>query len=186
MAAKRNMLAGLTLSTLLVLTPYFEDGGKEHHYVYLDPIGKKTWCSGETNNTLGKRIVVGKTYFTTEECRKLLIDSLNAHSAPLNKLSYELTDGQKIAFTDITYNVGITKFERSSIYAQLISRQADAACNSIMKWRYMGKKDCAIKSNKCFGIYNRRVIETKICKAKGDVSQLVSDLIDLPIGGSDE
>ena len=93
---RNSIIAGSTFAILAAaFTGHFE--GKRN-YVYLDPIGVKTWCNGETKDTLGKKIVVGKTYFTNDECSQLLMKSLQKHNAPLEQLDYDLTPGQHYAF----------------------------------------------------------------------------------------
>lgn len=178
---RRNLLVGGSLLALAAAAFTARQEGTIHP-VYLDPVGKPTWCSGETNDSLGKKIIVGKTTFTPDECTLLLQRSLTKHNAPLERLDYELTSGQHVAFVDFIYNVGESKFNKSTMAKLLIAGKPRAACDELYKWRFMAGRDCSIASNKCGGIWKRRQEEHNICV--NDDPDLIK-LAGLPIGGEE-
>jgi len=121
-------LVGAAAATaLLSFTPAFE--GTELS-TYRDMGGVLTYCTGATENAAW-----GKTY-TPAQCRAQLDRDLERHAAgiamciPLARL----TDGQKVAFVDIAYNIGVSGFCGSSMARHTNSGNMVGACNALMAW----------------------------------------------------
>ncbi len=187
MAIRKNVLTSgvglVVLAATLKLTSFFEG---EKHYVYLDQTGKATWCNGVTNNTLGKKIVVGKTYFSSEECALLLKEELVKHNKPFEKLSYELAPEPWIGLLDFNYNTGALR-DGVGIYEKLKAKDIHGSCQKILEYRYIrvnGKLlDCSIKANKCSGIWTRRYAENRVCLGQMTVDEFLKSVGALPTGG---
>lgn len=180
---KNTIAAGGLFAALATAFIQFHEG--EKNYVYLDPVGIKTWCTGETNETLGKKIVVGKTYFTDEECGKILEKNLQKYNKPLEKLDYDLDDGAHLAFLDFTFNAGITRFESSSMMKRLKIGEVREACDAILKYKYAQGVDCS-KSSKCSGVWKRRYNEWAVCTGKIGVSEFLISVGKLPKAAPDD
>ena len=188
MGVKRNTLTGIggliVLISTMKFTGYFEG---EKNYVYLDQTGKPTWCNGVTNNTLGKKIIVGKTYFSKEECAILLKEELIKHNEPFERLTFDLSPPAHIGFLDFNYNTGAMQ-NKNGIYQTLKSGDVTTACNKILDYRFIkinGKPvDCSIKENKCNGIWTRRYYENQVCLNKITVDEFLQKVYKLPKGGN--
>jgi len=152
---KKNVLAGSTIiGTLFALVAGFE-GYKTTAY---QDTGKVwTICYGET-----KGVKRGDTA-TKQQCDNMLIQSLLAHNKPFESLPYELPDNVHLATLDWTYNVGTGNATSSTLWKYLRVGQWEKACNELPKWRFVAKQDCSIRSNNCWGVYQRRLMEQKIC-----------------------
>jgi len=177
MAVKNKIIAGSLTAALATAFIQYHEGTK--NYVYVDPVGVKTWCTGETKITLGKPIVVGKTYFSDEECAQILEQSLQQYNKPLEALPYELERGPHIAFLDFTLNTGETTFNKSSMMRDLKAGDVQSACGNLLKYKYSKKIDCS-KSSKCKGVWQRRFDEWQVCAKKITVEEFLLRVGKLP------
>ncbi|UTC25957.1 putative lysozyme [Phage vB_KsaM-C1] len=151
----RNVLAGSTiLGSLIALVAGFEGYRTD---AYRDTGGVWTICYGET-----KGVKRGDTA-TKQQCDNMLIKSLLAHNKPFESLPYELPDNVHLATLDWAYNVGTANATSSTLWQYLRGRQWEKACNELPKWRFVANQDCSIRSNNCWGVYQRRLTEQKIC-----------------------
>jgi lysozyme len=121
------LVGAVAATALLSFTPAFE--GTELS-TYRDMGGVLTYCTGATENAAW-----GKTY-TPAQCRAQLDRDLERHAAgiamciPLARL----TDGQKVAFVDIAYNIGVSGFCGSSMARRTNAGDMVGACNALMAW----------------------------------------------------
>lgn len=119
-----------------------------------------TVCYGETQVAMHR--------YTQAECLDMLQNGLAQRGVSIRAITPgfdKLTDGQKVAVVDFTYNVGIGDYARSTLRRQYSAGNFPAACEQFMRWRYVnnGRVDCAIASNRCSGIYKRRAAERAAC-----------------------
>lgn len=143
-----SIIGASAAAGVLALTPMFE-GTKLK--TYRDPIGVFTYCTGATENAIW-----GKTY-TPEECRAQLDYDLARHAEGAMKcLKVELTDKQKIAVVDFTYNVGIGAFCNSTL-ARKLNAKDPSACAEFSKWTLAGGRVLP-------GLIVRRAKERSICE----------------------
>jgi len=121
------LVGAVAATALLSFTPAFE--GTELS-TYRDMGGVLTYCTGATENAAW-----GKTY-TPAQCRAQLDRDLERHAAgiatciPLARL----TDGQKVAFVDVAYNIGVSGFCGSSMARRTNAGDMVGACNALMAW----------------------------------------------------
>jgi lysozyme len=129
-AQRRGLVAlvgAVAATALLSFTPVFE--GTELS-TYRDVGGVLTYCTGATENAAW-----GKTY-TPAQCRAQLARDLERHAVgiamciPLARL----TDGQKVAFVDVAYNIGVSGFCGSSMARRTNEGDMVGACNALMAW----------------------------------------------------
>lgn len=139
-------------ASLLVLTPKMEG---TRYVTYRDMAGVLTYCTGATENAQW-----GKKY-TPEECRAQLDRDLARHAEgishciPLGKL----TDGQKVAFVDTAYNIGVNAFCGSSMAKKTNAGDMPGACAALSLWVNVGGKPVK-------GLINRRAITRALCEGK--------------------
>jgi lysozyme len=143
-------LVGVVAATALFnFTPPFED---TKYTTYHDMAGVLTYCTGATENAAW-----GKTY-THAQCRAQLDRDLERHAAgiatciPLARL----TDGQKVAFVDVAYNIGVSGFCGSSMARRTNAGDMVGACNALLMWNKVGGKEVR-------GLTRRRQAERELC-----------------------
>lgn len=66
-------------------------------------------------------------------------------------------------YVSMAYNVGGNAFCGSQLVKKLNAGDYPGACSEILRWRYFNGKDCAIKGNKCSGLWLRRQQEYQHC-----------------------
>ena len=121
------LLGAMAATALFNFTPPFE-GTK--YTTYRDMAGVLTYCTGATENAAW-----GKTY-TPAECRAQLDRDLERHAAGIAKCIplARLTDGQKVAFVDIAYNIGVSGFCGSTMARRANAGDMVGACNALLAW----------------------------------------------------
>ncbi|CAM0699245.1 lysozyme [Acinetobacter baumannii] len=60
-------------------------------------------------------------------------------------------------YLDFTYQYGIGAWSSSSMLKNLKVGKYKAACESLLKWKYVAKRDCSIRSNGCYGVWTRQL-----------------------------
>lgn len=159
----RKTLAGvigtIAAATLIVFTGNFE--GKSNT-PYRDSGGVWTVCKGQTR--------VPMRYYTDAECDAMLAGTLAdvaTHIEAVTPGFETLPDGAKTAAIDFAYNVGIANYQNSTFRKMLATKQLPAACDQILRWRYVGDHDCSVPGNKvCAGVWTRRQAERKMCRGE--------------------
>lgn len=135
-------------AALLVLTPKFE-GTKLT--TYRDLGGVLTYCTGATENAAW-----GKAY-TPEQCRVQLDRDLARHAEGVMACVHvPLTDGQKAAFVDVAYNIGVPAFCGSSMARKTNVGDMAGACDALLLWNRAGGREVA-------GLTKRRQRERELC-----------------------
>jgi lysozyme len=143
------LVGAVAATALLSFTPAFE--GTELS-TYRDMGGVLTYCTGATENAAW-----GKTY-TPAQCRAQLDRDLERHAAgiamciPLARL----TDGQKVAFVDVAYNIGVSGFCGSSMARRTNAGDIVGACNALLMWNKVAGKEVR-------GLTRRRQAERELC-----------------------
>lgn len=151
--AQRRGLAAIvgaaSAAALFVMTPSWE--GRELK-TYRDLGGVLTYCDGATENAIW-----GKTY-TPAECNAQLDRDLERHAAGIAKCvpMERLTDGQKVAFVDAAYNIGVSAFCRSSMARKASAGDMRGSCDALLMWDKVGGKPVR-------GLTRRRQAEREIC-----------------------
>lgn len=142
-------------SALLVLTPSFE-GTKLT--TYRDLGGVLTYCTGATEDAAW-----GKTY-TVQQCKAQLDRDLARHAEGISKcINFDaLTDGQKVAFVDAAYNIGVSAFCGSSMARKANAGDLQGSCDALMMWNKVSGKEIS-------GLTRRRSSEREICLGRKPV-----------------
>ncbi len=60
-------------------------------------------------------------------------------------------------YLDFTYQYGIGAWSDSSMLKNLKVGKYKAACDSLLKYKYVAKRDCSIRKNGCYGVWTRQV-----------------------------
>lgn len=118
---------------------------------YRDLGGVLTYCTGATEDA-----IAGKTY-TQAECRARLDYDLAVHAEGVMAcVKAPLTEGQKVAFVDTAYNIGVKAFCGSSMAREANAGHMVASCDALMRWVKVGSKTVQ-------GLVNRRTRVRTFC-----------------------
>lgn len=143
------LIGAVAATALLAFTPAWE--GTELT-TYRDLGGVLTYCTGATESAQW-----GRTY-TPAQCRAQLDRDLERHAAGIAKCipMDRLTDGQKVAFVDAAYNIGVSAFCGSSMARRANAGDMAGACNALLMWNKVGGKEVR-------GLTRRRQAERELC-----------------------
>ncbi|MFC0132987.1 glycosyl hydrolase [Massilia eurypsychrophila] len=114
-------------AALLIFTPAQE--GRELT-TYRDIGGVLTYCDGATENAMAGRV------YTNAECNAQLDHDLARHAEGVNACApmSRLTLGQRIAFVDAAYNIGIVGFCGSSMARLANAGDVVGSCAALFAW----------------------------------------------------
>lgn len=166
MAQRRSLIAtigGVAAAAAIVFT-----GANEgvRNTPYRDQGGVWTVCRGQTG--------VPMHYYTDSQCDAMLADSLAgfAQQLEISTPGYAaLPDGVKVATLDFAYNVGSNAYNRSSYRAMLLRGNLPAACEQLLRWKIVAGRDCSVRANGCYGIWERRQAERRMCRGETALAQ---------------
>ncbi len=148
---KRGLVAiiGASAAAALYMLVPQQEGYKPT--TYKDPVGILTYCTGATENA-----VWGKTY-TTEECRAQLDKDLSeAAEGVMACIKVPLNVGQRVAYVDAAYNIGVGAFCGSSMARATNAGHDASGCDALVMWNKAGGKVLP-------GLTKRRAIEREYC-----------------------
>ena len=75
----------------------------------------------------------------------------------------KLSQTEYDVYLDFSYQYGTTAFSNSSMLRNLKAGKYKAACDSLLKYKYVANRDCSIRSNGCYGVWTRQVERHKKC-----------------------
>lgn len=129
---------------------------------YQDTGGTWTVCRGQTG--------VPMHYYTDAQCDAMLGATLASYATQIQAAMPEFSkrsDGEKVAALDLAYNIGVHSFLTSGIGRKYRAGDFPAACDSFLLYKYVGARDCSVRANNCYGVWQRRQAERGMCR--GDV-----------------
>jgi len=151
--ARRGLIAvvgAAAAAVLLAFTPVQEGRVLK---TYRDIGGVLTYCDGATENAQA-----GRTY-SPAECDAQLDRDLERHAAGIARCvpMDRLTDGQKVAFVDAAFNIGVAAFCGSSMARKASAGDMVGACDALLLWNRAGGREVA-------GLTKRRQRERELCR----------------------
>lgn len=132
---------------------------------YKDTGGVVTQGIGSTVKPDGKLIKMTDPAIT----RKTAEEWAKAHVAKDEVAFRKSLEGVKLSqieydtYLDFSYNFGAANWRSSSMLRNLKVGQYKAACDSLLKWKYVAKRDCSIRSNNCYGVWTRQLDRHQKC-----------------------
>lgn len=124
---------------------------------YADVAGVWTICGGVAN-------VSPDLTLTEKQCKDLTGSTIGKFMVNVAALSPSDIRPQTLAaYTSFAYNIGIGGFERSSTLRLANAGDIRGSCEAMLKWYIAGGKDCRIRQNNCYGVYQRRLDERDLC-----------------------
>lgn len=77
-------------------------------------------------------------------------------TAPLHQVEYDL-------LVDHAYQFGVAATCSSGIVRQINAGRYADACAEYLRWRYVAKRDCSVRSNGCYGVWVRAQERNRKC-----------------------
>lgn len=113
----------------------------------------------------GKSVKMSDPAITKDQGKKYLKMHMTKEGEKFNKTLQGVKISQKEydLYMDFTYNFGISNWRSSSMLKNLKNGNYVEACKSLLKWKYVAKRDCSIRSNGCYGVWTRQVDRYNIC-----------------------
>lgn len=75
----------------------------------------------------------------------------------------KLTQTEYDVYLDFVYNFGQSNWNQSSMRRLLLQNKPRQACDALLKWKYVAKHDCSIRSNGCYGVWTRQLDRRQKC-----------------------
>lgn len=132
---------------------------------YKDSGGVVTQGIGSTVKPNGQFIKMSDPAIT----RKTAQEWVKAHVSKDEVAFRKSLDGVKLSqaeydiYLDFSYNFGAANWRSSSMLRNLKQGKYKAACDSLLKWKYVAKRDCSIRSNNCYGVWTRQLERHSKC-----------------------
>lgn len=144
-------------AAMLIAIPFIKTKEGNSLEAYEDVAGIWTICGGIAGVEPG-------TKMTAPECEELTRSTISRFMVVVAKMiKVEVPAEVLAAHTSLSYNIGIGAYSRSSALRLTNEGKIEEGCNAILKWKFVGEKDCSIKSNGCLGVWIRRVDEKLLC-----------------------
>lgn len=74
----------------------------------------------------------------------------------LSQVEYDL-------YLDFMYQFGQSAWSGSSMRRLILQGKPRQACDALLKWKYVAKRDCSIRSNGCYGVWLRQIDRYQKC-----------------------
>lgn len=132
---------------------------------YKDGGGVVTQGIGSTVKPNGQSIKMTDAPIT----RKTAQEWAKAHVAKDEIVFRKSLQGVKLSqveydtYLDFSYNFGQANWKQSSMLRNLKQSKYVQACQSLLKWKYVAKRDCSVRSNNCYGVWTRQVDRYQKC-----------------------
>lgn len=128
---------------------------------YYDSVGVLTVCGGETERVENRE-------HTEDECVDRFEIQYGFYSFATarfynDKAQTVLTPEIHAAFTDMSYNVGLPTVEKSTMIREINAGNPKKACDGILLYKFAGGRDCRVRSNNCYGVWDRRLKMHDLC-----------------------
>jgi lysozyme len=148
-AGLAGIVGAVATAALLLFTPSQEGRSLT---TYRDIGGVLSYCDGATENAQAGRV------YTHAECDAQTDRDLARHAAGIAKCIQmdRLTNGQKVAFVDAAYNIGVSAFCSSSMARRANAGDMVGACDALLLWNKVGGREVA-------GLKKRRQRERELC-----------------------
>ena len=132
---------------------------------YKDGGGVVTQGIGSTVKPNGQKIKMTDSAIT----RKTALEWSKAHVSKDEGAFRKSLPGVKLSqaeydvYLDFTYNFGQRNWNNSSMLRNLKAGKYKQACDSLLKWKYVAKRDCSVRSNNCYGVWTRQLERHSKC-----------------------
>jgi len=114
--------------------------------------------------TTGPDVHMGASTTPPKALARMLSDVQKFEGAVKRCVTVPLHQHEYDAYINLAYNIGSSAFCSSTLVRRLNEQHYTQACDEILKWRFVGKVDCAAPGNKsCPGLWARRQRQHRQC-----------------------
>ncbi|GAA5003170.1 lysozyme [Acinetobacter puyangensis] len=120
---------------------------------------------GTTVYPNGQKVKMTDKAITKQEAAYFLKDHMNKNQKGFNQSlsGVKLSEQEYDLYNDFVYQFGLASWKNSSMLKNLKAGQYVAACKSLLKWKYVAKRDCSVRSNNCYGVWTRQLDRYNKC-----------------------
>lgn len=126
---------------------------------YKDTGGVVTQGIGSTTKPDGTKIKISDPPITRKTAQEWAKAHVSKDEVAFRKSmpGVKLSQVEYDVYLDFTYNFGAANWRSSSMLRNLKAGNYKAACASLLKYKYVAKRDCSIRSNGCYGVWKRQL-----------------------------
>ena len=163
MSKNRVLVASLTASAVFFVSLIGYEGYKSKPY--LDSGKVATIGIGSTVYEDGTKVKMTDKPISKERAIQISKAHVAKDEAAFRKSlqAIKLYQAEYDVYLDFNYNFGQTNWKNSSMLSNFKAGQYKAACESLLKWKYVAKRDCSVRSNNCYGVWLRQVERHSKC-----------------------
>ena len=118
---------------------------------------------GSTRRDDGSPVRMGDTITPEKALVRALSDVQTFEGALKQCVTAPLSQGEYDAYLSFSYNIGSSAFCGSTLVKKLNALDYQGACSELLRWRYVARRDCSVRSNNCYGLWLRRQGEYQRC-----------------------
>ncbi|AYX95811.1 glycoside hydrolase family protein [Acinetobacter baumannii] len=120
---------------------------------------RPTIGNGTTFYPDGRAVKMTDPAITRKQAFEYLKFTMNKDAKAFNKtlLNIPISQTEYDLYLDFSYQYGVPTFAKSSMLKHLKAGQYKAACDSLLKYKYVAKRDCSIRKNGCYGVWTRQL-----------------------------
>ncbi|RUT37769.1 glycoside hydrolase family protein [Acinetobacter baumannii] len=120
---------------------------------------RPTIGNGTTFYPDGRTVKMTDPAITRKQAFEYLKFTMNKDAKAFNKtlLNIPISQTEYDLYLDFTYQYGIGAWSSSSMLKNLKVGKYKAACDSLLKYKYVAKRDCSIRKNGCYGVWTRQL-----------------------------
>ena len=132
---------------------------------YLDSAKVATIGIGSTTYENGTKVKMTDKPITRERAIQISKTHVAKDEVAFRKSlqGVKLSQVEYNVFLDFVYNYGQANWNGSSMLRNLKAGQYNQACASLLKYKYVAKRDCSIRSNGCYGVWTRQQDRYRKC-----------------------
>ena len=114
---------------------------------------------GTTVYANGVRVKMTDPPISRKQAHEYLKEHMNKDAVRFNKSlqGVKLSQAEYDLYFDFTYQFGTGAWVGSSMLRNLKAGQYVKACDSLLKWKYVAKRDCSVRKNNCYGVWTRQL-----------------------------
>lgn len=132
---------------------------------YRDSGGVVTQGIGSTTKPDGSKIRMSDPPITRKTAQEWVKAHVSKDEAAFRRslAGVKLSQTEYDIYLDFTYNFGQANWRSSSMLRNLKQGKYVQACESLLKWKYVAKRDCSIRKNNCYGVWKRQLERHSKC-----------------------
>lgn len=121
--------------------------------------------NGTTVYPDGTRVKMSDPAITRKQAFEYLKAHIDKDAQRFNKtiLNVPISQTEYDVYMDFTYQYGTGAWSQSSMLRNLKQGKYKAACDSLLKYKYVAKRDCSIRKNNCYGVWTRQLERHSKC-----------------------